>query len=458
LVSDSTVLSFILPGKTLNLAETNTTLKKALGTTHLWAIAVGLVISGEYFGWNYGWGVGGTMGLLVATIIVTVLYLTFVFSFTELTTSIPNAGGPFAYAYKAIGPMGGFVAGFATLIEFLLAAPAIAYALGGYLHFLYPAFDIKLTAIGCYLLFTAINLFGIKESAIFTLIVTILAVGELLVYMGVAAPHFRIENFMHNNLPFGWKGVFAALPFAIWFYLAIEGVAMVAEETKDPKRTIPKGYIYGIVTLMFLALGVMILTGGITDWQKLSAIDYTLPESIGIILGSQNTLTKLFAGIGLFGLVASFHSIIIGYSRQIFALARSNYLPVVLSRIHLKTKTPNLALIAGGLIGILAVLSGTTNQLIILSAFGAVVMYIISMICLFVLRKKEPEMERPFKAPFYPVFPLIALLLSVVCLIAIVYYNLWLSVLFFGVMIIGAFLFKIFYKEKPGETIPVNPS
>ena len=440
------------------MAQIKTTLKKALSATHLWAIAVGLVISGEYFGWNYCWAVGGTMGLLIATIIVTVLYLTFVFSFTELTTSIPSAGGPFAYAYKAMGPLGGYLAGFATLTEFLLAAPAIAFALGAYLHFLYPVFDIIYTAIGCYVFFTIINLFGIKESAIFTLIVTLLAIAELLIYMGIIGPHFSMENFMHNNLPFGWKGVFAALPFAIWFYLAIEGVAMVAEEAKDPQRTIPKGYIYGIITLMFLALGVMLLSGGITNWKKLSAIDYPLPESIGIVLGPQNDFTKLFAGIGLFGLVASFHSIIIGYSRQIFALARSGYLPGALSKVHTKTKIPHWALISGGMIGVFAVLSGKTNQLIILSALGAVVMYIISMICLFMLRKKEPMMERPFKAPFYPLFPFIALLLSLICLIAIVYYNVWLSILFFGIMAFGAVLFKIFYKEKKDGIIAVNPS
>ncbi|MEI9944691.1 MAG: ethanolamine permease [Chitinophagaceae bacterium] len=427
-------------------------LKKVLSATHIWAIAVGLVISGEYFGWNYGWAVAGTMGLLIATIIVTVLYVTFVFSFTELTTSIPNAGGPFAYAYKAMGPMGGFIAGFATLVEFVLAAPAIAFALGSYLHFLYPALDITYTAMSCYVLFTIINLLGIKESAVFTLVVTILAVGELLIYMGIIAPHFSMGNFMHNSLPFGWKGIFAALPFAIWFYLAIEGVAMASEEAKDPKRTIPKGYIAGIITLMFLALGVMILTGGVTDWQRLSAIDYPLPESIGIVLGKQNDLTKIFAGIGLFGLIASFHSIIIGYSRQIFAQARSGYLPFFLSKVHSKTKTPHWALMLGGLAGIIAILSGKTDKLIIISVLGAVVMYITSMISLFILRKKEPLMERPFKAPLYPWFPAIALILSVVCLIAIVYYNWMLSVIFFIAMVVGAIVFRIYYKEKNIDT------
>jgi ethanolamine permease len=270
-------------------------LKKALKPIHIWAIAVGLVISGEYFGWNYGWGVSGTVGFLIATLLVTVMYVTFIFSFTELTTSIPHAGGPFAYSHKAFGPWGGFIAGYATLVEFVLAPPAIAFALGSYVNFLYPHIAVITVALGSYVIFIAINLLGIKESAIFSLIVTILAVAELLLFLGIVAPHYKAENFLSHPMPFGWSGVFAALPFAIWFYLAIEGVAMVAEEVRDPKRDIPKGYIYGILTLVLLALSVMIFTGGITDWRRLSNIDYPLPESIGIVLGKYNSWTKIFA-------------------------------------------------------------------------------------------------------------------------------------------------------------------
>ncbi len=423
-------------------------LKKSLTAIHLWAIAVGLVISGEYFGWNYGWGVAGTVGMLIATLAVTVLYVTFIFSFTELTTSIPNAGGPFTYAYRALGPVAGLIAGYAVLIEFLFAAPAIAFALGSYVHFLHPSFDVVYTAVGCYVVFTVINLLGVKESAVFTLVITLLAIGELLIFMGVVAPHFQLNNFMRNNMPFGWAGVFAALPFAIWLYLAIEGVAQVAEETKDPKRMIPKGYLWGIATLVVLALGVMILTGGISNWENLSAIDYPLPESIGIVLGKENGLTKIFAGIGLFGLIASFHSIIMTYSRQLFSLARAHYLPAPLSKIHRRFRTPYMALLTGGVIGIVAILSGKTNELIIFSVLGAVVMYITSMISLFVLRKKEPGLERPFAAPFYPWFPLIALLLSLVCLVAIIYYNPLLSVYFFSFLVLLIVLFVILGKHK----------
>jgi ethanolamine permease len=314
-------------------------LKKVLKPIHLWAIAVGLVISGEYFGWNYGWKDAGTIGFLITTGIVTVMYITFIFSFTELTAAIPNAGGAFAYAYRAMGPFGGLIAGYATLIEFLIAIPAIALALGSYLHFLYPAVPVLASAISFNVVFVLLNISGVKESAWFSVFITILAVAELLLFMGIIAPSFKMENYVANSMPVQWGGVIAALPFAVWFYLAIEGVAMVAEEVKDPKKNIPRGYISALATLVLLALGVMVLTGGITDWRKLSNFDYPLPEAIAIVLGRASGWTKVFASIGLFGLIASLHGIILAASRQVFAMARSGYLPQGLSQVSTKFKT-----------------------------------------------------------------------------------------------------------------------
>lgn len=414
-----------------------TTLTPTLGTWQLWAIAVGLVISGEYFGWNYGWAAAGPVGFLVATLLVTVLYVTFVLSFTELTTAIPRAGGPFAYASRAFGPLAGVMAGYATLIEFLLAPPAIAFALGSYAHFLWPALPVRGAALGCYGAFTLLNLLGIKESANFALVVTGLAVAELLVFMGLLAPHFRVANFLAHPVPVRAAGVLAALPFAIWFYLAIEGVALVAEEVKEPRRTIPRGYGYGLGTLLLLALGVMVLTGGATDWRALSHLDYPLPEALRLVLGPGSPWTKLFASIGLFGLVASFHGTIISYSRQVFALARAGYLPAALARVNGRG-APHWALVAGGAVGCLALLTGTTDQVIILSVLGAVVMYALSLLSLFALRRREPGLARPFVVPGYPAVPLLALALVLLSLGTIIYYNLGLSLAFVVGLVLAA--------------------
>ncbi len=437
---------------------TTTTLKPTLGTLHLWGIAVGLVISGEYFGWSYGWGVAGTLGFLVTTLMVAAMYSCFIFSFTELTTAIPHAGGPFAYSRRAFGPAGGMIAGMATLIEFVFAPPAIAMAIGAYLNVQFPGLDPKLAAVGAYLIFMTLNILGVSIAATFELVVTVLAVVELLVFMGVVAPGFSFSNFVID----GWAGsnvfglpaiagIFAAIPFAIWFFLAIEGAAMAAEEAKDPKRTIPRAYVGGILTLVFLALGVMVMAGGVGDWKTLSGINDPLPQAMKAVVGENSGWLHMLVWIGLFGLVASFHGIILGYSRQFFALARAGYLPPALAKLS-RFHTPHRAIIAGGLVGIGAIFSdglinlqgmSLTAAMITMSVFGAIVMYIMSMLSLFRLRKTEPNLERTFKAPGYPLVPGIALGLALVCLAAMIWFNGTIALLFLGLMSIGMVYFLL---------------
>lgn len=435
-----------------------TTLKKGLSGLHLWGIAVGLVISGEYFGWSYGWAQAGTLGFLVTTVLVAVMYTTFIFSFTELTTAIPHAGGPFAYSYRAFGPFGGFVAGFATLVEFVFAPPAIALAIGAYLNVQFPALDPKLAAVGAYVVFMGLNIAGVTIAATFELFVTVLAIIELLVFMGVVTPGFSWSNFVAN----GWSGsgefslvavggIFAAIPFAIWFFLAIEGAAMAAEEAKDPKRTIPRAYVAGILTLVALAFGTMIFAGGVGDWNALSNINDPLPQAMKAVVGGDSGWLHMLVWIGLFGLIASFHGIIMGYSRQIFALSRAGFLPPALAAVHPKTKTPVWAILAGGVVGIAAIFSDElvtigglplTANIVTMSVFGAIVMYIMSMASLFRLRQSEPALERPYRAPLFPVLPAVALGTALICLAAMVYYNTLVFALFVGLFVLGWLFYR----------------
>ncbi|MGC4008584.1 MAG: ethanolamine permease [Pseudomonas sp.] len=427
-------------------------LKPTLGTLHLWGLAVGLVISGEYFGWSYGWAAAGTLGFLVTTLIVAVMYTCFIFSYTELTTAIPHAGGPFAYSLRAFGKTGGMIAGIATLIEFVFAPPAIAMAIGAYLNVQFPGLDPKWAATGAYVIFMTLNILGVSIAATFELVVTVLAVAELLVFMGVVAPGFSFSNFVLN----GWAGsdvfgasamagIFAAIPFAIWFFLAIEGAAMAAEEAKDPKRTIPRAYIAGILTLVTLAIGVMIFAGGVGDWRALSNINDPLPQAMKAVVGNNSTWMHMLVWIGLFGLVASFHGIILGYSRQFFALARAGFLPRSLAKLS-RFQTPHRAILAGGAVGIAAIFSDglislqgmtLTAAMITMSVFGAIVMYIMSMLSLFKLRRSEPDLERSFRAPGYPVVPAIALGLALVCLAAMLWFNSVIASVFLVLMIGG---------------------
>jgi len=428
----------------------NNELKKTLKPMQLWGIIVGMVISGMYCGWNYALAVTSPLGFTIAILIVTVFYTTFMFSYAELSTAIPHAGGPSEYASRALGKFGGFIAGFSCLVEFLFATPAIALSIGAYINFLIPAVPAVFAALIAYGIFMLINCFGIEAAAKIELVVTIIAIGGLLLFIGAGAPNVQMNNIFGGEIfKGGFSGIFSAIPFAIWFYLAVEGGAMSAEECENPKKDVPKGFILGIVTLVVLALGTFFVTAGTMDASALSSTDSPLPTALEGIYGA-GLLSKAMSFIGLFGLVASLHGIIIGYSRQGFAMSRAGYLPKFLSKVNSKG-APVYSIVIMSLIGMIFVLTGETAVIIVISCFGAVALYIISMISLFILRNKEPNLNRPFKVS-YPIVPSIALVIALLFLVALTISNLSTISWVVGAYAI-AIIYYFVYSKMQGESI-----
>lgn len=429
-------------------------LKRTLTPLMLWGLGVGYVISGMYFGWNLGLEKGGTYGLAVATFFVTILYITFTFSYAEMACAIPKAGGAFDYANRALGKELGFIAGMAQNIEFIFAPPAIAYAIGAYFNLFFPGIPILVIAIFSYVIFTALNIYGVKAAATFELIITMLAVGELLLFAGVSLPHFEFKNLQQNALPHGWQGIFAAIPFAIWFFLAIEGVANVAEEAIRPQRTILVGFGSAILTLVILCILTFTSSVAVAGWEAIvykadgSMSDSPLPLALGHIVGNNNLLYHLLITVGLFGLVASFHGIILAAGRSSFEFGRVKNAPAFLGKIHPRFQTPSNALLVNMGIGIIALFTSKTSEIITISVFGALTLYIVSMIAFLQLRKKEPTLERPFKVPLYPVFPVIALVLSVISFVSMSIYNFKLAVVYLLIMGCCFLLFKLLDQDK----------
>jgi ethanolamine permease len=395
----------------------------------LWGLGVGYVISGMYFGWNLGLAEGGTLGLAIATFFIIILYVTFTFSYSELACAIPKAGGAFDYAHRALGKDLGFVAGIAQSVEFIFAPPAIAFAIGAYFNLFFPSIPILAIAIFAYLLFTALNIYGVKAAAMFELVITILAVGELLLFAGLTLPDFQWANLELNALPNGWKGVFAAIPFAIWFFLAIEGVANVAEEAVNPQRTILLGFGSAILTLVILCMLTFMSAVGVAGWEAIvytadgSTSDSPLPLALGHVVGENNVFYHLLITVGLFGLIASFHGIILVAGRSTFEFGRVKFAPAFLGKVNPRFQTPANALLVNMGIGILALLTGKTGEIITMSVFGALTLYIISMIAFLRLRKKEPDLPRPFKVPLYPFSPWAALIIATISFVAMTVYN-----------------------------------
>ncbi|MEJ7671685.1 MAG: amino acid permease [Chitinophagaceae bacterium] len=279
---------------------------------------------------------------------------------------------------------------------------------------------------------------------------------SLLLFAGVSLPHLELKNLQHNAFPNGWQGVFAAIPFAIWFFLAIEGVANVAEEAINPKRTILFGFGSAILTLVILCVLTFISSVGVAGWEAVvyksdgSPSDSPLPLALAHIVGNKNVLYHLLITVGLFGLVASFHGIILAAGRASFEFGRVKFAPSFLGKTHPRFQTPSNALLVNMAIGIIALLTGKTSEIIVISVFGALTLYIISMITLLKLRKKEPKLERPFKVPMYPALPVIALIIAVVSFVAMTIYNVKLALIYFLLIGICYGSFKLF-KIKPAK-------
>jgi ethanolamine permease len=287
----------------------------------------------------------------------------------------------------------------------------------------------------------------------FELVLTVVAVIELRVFGSVALPSFSWDTFSADALPHGWGGAFAALPFAMWFYLAIEGIANVAEDARDPQRDLPRGFLFAMATLVALTAVTLLGAVGSAGWEHVVypdpantkvTSDSPLPLAVGQIVSRDSPLFTLLTGIGLIGLVASFHGILIAGSRAVLELGRVGYAPRLLGEIHAGTKTPVAALLANLVIGLVALATGKTGDIILISVFGALTLYVLSSAAVVQLRRREPAMERPYRAPLYPITPLVALGLSLVCVGAMIVRYPKIAVVYAAIVVGAWVLFVIF--------------
>ncbi len=431
----------------------STQLKRSLSPLMVWGLGVGYVISGNYFGWNLGLEKGGTLGMAIALFFVIAMYITFTFSYTELACAIPKAGGAFDYAGRALGKDIGFLTGMAQNIEFIFAPPAIAFGIGAYFQIFFPHVFVTAIAISAYLIFFLLNVSGIQLAATFELVITSIAVVAVLIFCLNTSTHVEWKNLQQNSFPFGWAGVFASIPFAIWFFLGIEGVANLAEEAIHPKRTIMIGFLSAIGTLIFLCLITYLSSIGVAGWEAIvfkadgTSSDSPLPLVMARISGESTWQYTAVVTAGLFGLVASFHGLMLAGGRSTFEFGKVGFAPAFVGKVNARFQTPANALFVNMVIGIIALLTGKTGELITLSVFGALTLYIISMISLLVLRKKEPTLSRPFSAPAYPFFPIIALLIAGFSFAALWIYNFWLGVIYFSILAGAYLIFKIITRK-----------
>ena len=398
-----------------------------------WVLLAGLgvayVISGDFAGWNFGLGEGGWGGLLIATVVMAIMYLFMVFGLAELSSTISTTGGGYAFARRVMGPWGGFITGTAILIEYAIAPAAIANFIGAYVNSLI-GLDGWYVYLFFYLVFVGMHLFGVGEALKVMFAITAVAVLALAVFVVAAALQFDPSNLndipvddsawgASAFLPFGVIGIWAALPYAIWFFLAVEGVPLAAEESKDPAKDMPRGIIGAMLMLILFAALILVVAPGAAGSDLLKDSGNPLVEALEApgAYGGQNLVSGFINLVGLLGLIASFFSIIYAYSRQTFALSRAGYLPRILS-VTGSRKTPTLALVVPGIIGFIMAVLNQGDLLILVAVFGATISYVMMTASHIILRVKEPDLERPYRTPGGIVTTGIALVLALAALVA----------------------------------------
>ena len=411
------------------------TLTRHAGVFSLWALGVGAVISGDFSGWNLGIGQAGFGGFLIAFGVVTAMYVGLCFSIAEMSPALPHTGGAYSFGRTALGPWGGFVTGLAENMEYVITTAVVCYFTAAYLQAIFATPDQLQPAwwAALYIVFVGLNIVGVAMSFRFIVVITVLALFILIVFGVSALPHFEWAKLWNIEpdagqsvfLPKGVMAIGAALPFAIWLYLAIEQLPLAAEESLNVERDMPRGIMWGLATLIVTGLLVTFLNVGIgggaayygsaTEEPLLDGLRETLGISGGNVLGL----------VAVAGLIASFHAIIYAYGRNIYSLSRAGYFPTWLSLTHSTRKTPHVALIAGAVIGfaVLMVLhvvgdSGAFGGVILnMAVFGAVIAYIMQMAAFVVLRRRFAHLPRPFVSPLGSAGAWLALIIASLVLV-----------------------------------------
>lgn len=407
-------------------------LKRHAAFWSLWSLGVAAVISGDFYGWNLGLDAGGFGGLLIATAVIAVMYYGLCFSIAEMSPALPHTGGAYSFARSAMGPWGGFITGLAENMEYVITPAVVVGAMGFLMHDIVkdlfslaaePWWNSPVTWWAIfYVIFVAINIVGIEATMRFTVVINIAALGILAFFFISVLVSGKFDTGLWTNivpdagaskfLPHGISGIFPAIPFAIWFFLAIEELPLAAEESMDPKRDIPRATVWGMTTLLVTAILTLFLNTGVDGGAKDIGLSATpLFDGLKGVFGT-GTSADLLALIGLVGLIASFFTIIYAYGRNTYSLSRAGYFPKWLSLTHGTRKTPQVALIAGAVVGYaLAVLiyqlgkSGgelagkIVGALLYMAVFGAVISYTMQCLSYIMLRRKLPNIQRPYRSP-----------------------------------------------------------
>jgi ethanolamine permease len=375
---------------------------------HIWALGVGIVLVGEFMGWNFAVAKGGSLGAILACWAIGILFTALVMINTEIGSVIPEAGGQYAAAKYLLGPLAAFNVGLMLVFEYVMVEAADALVVGQILRSLSPDVQALPYIVLSLLFLTYMNYRGAYATLTLNFFITALAFVSIFVLLFSTRILVPGRSLLHlreltNGLPYGWIGAVSALQFGIWFYLGIEGTSLAAEECRSTGRALPVGAMVGLVTLLIGATVSWFVCSGLVGASRLGASVYPLYDA-ALATGRPVVILVLFTGT-ILACLASANGCINDSSRAWFAMSRDTLIPGVFAVTHPRYRTPYRAVVFLLPIAIAFGFTGLLDQVITFSIFSALLVYLLTGIMMFKFRRMYPlgSIPRGYTSPWHPV-------------------------------------------------------
>jgi len=394
-------------------------LLKVLGPVHVWALGVGIVLVGEYMGWNFSVGKGGAYGSLIACWFIGLLYTCVAMIDSEVTSTVAAAGGQYAQAKHIIGPLMAFNVGLYLVLAYTMLEAADALVAGDLLaivagQFGHADLDPKPFVVLTIAFLAWLNYRGVFMTLTVNFIITAVAFFALVIMFFWTQPWNPGAVLLHEKLltelPYGWIGVIAALQFGMWYYLGIEGTCQAAEEVRSAGRSIPLGTMSGMITLLIAATITWYMASGLLPWEYLGQAGVPMYDAAQMT-DSTFLMVLLFVGT-IFSAIASANGCINDASRSWFSMGRDRYLPIWFAAVHPRYRTPYRSIIFLIPVAVSFGFTGLLDQVITFSILSGLLGYTFMSLNMIKFRKSWPlgSIKRGYIHPFHPL-PALSLLL-----------------------------------------------
>lgn len=411
---------------------------KVLSSWDVLVIAFGAMIGWGWVvssgGWIQSGGVvGATLGFLIGGVMVFFVGLTY----AELTAAMPQCGGEHVFSFRAMGPTGSFICTWAIILAYVGCTSFEACALPTIISYLIPSFlqgymytvagfDVYLswviTAVAVTVFITLINIMGARTAAILQTILTCVigVAGILLIVASVFrgdTSTIRVQAFTGDTSRDMILGVVRVACMSPFYYIGFDVIPQAAEEINIGLKKIGKILILSVLLGVVFYAGVILAVGAILSPEEIMASEagtgLVTADAMAKAFGTE-AMAKVIIIAGMCGVITSWNSFMIGGSRALYSMAESYMIPPAFAKLSKKHKTPVNALLLIGLLNALAPFAGRRMMLWICDAgnFACCLAYCMVSISFIILRKKEPDMIRPYVVPHYKFVGVMAVVLS----------------------------------------------